>query len=115
MEQFIPQVSGTDVDRIMRRDYSPSQHAIIWEMIERSGKKESARIILACLKNSQGNIEELKSQLTAASGYWREIISKAEYPNYSKKLFRIDQLSENEQRAIIELDKSQYLEWFERG
>ena len=111
MDQFIPQVSETDVHRIVKRDYSPNEHAMILDMIEKAGQKESARIVLACLKNANGDIEKLKSQLPDASGYWRKIISKAEYPNYSKKLFRIDRLSEAEQQAIIDADKSQYLDW----
>ena len=114
MDQFIPQVSETDVHRIVKRDYSSNQHAMILEMIEKAGQKEGARIVLACLKNANGDIEKLKSQLTDSSGYWREIISKAEYPNYSKKLFRIDQLSDAEQQAIIDADKSQYLYWLNK-
>jgi len=114
MDQFIPQVFEIDVLRIVKRDYLPNQHAMILEMIEKAGQKESARIVLACLKNANGDIEKLKSQLSDASGYWREIISKAEYPNYSKKLFRIDRLSEAEQQATIDADKSQYLAWLNK-
>jgi hypothetical protein len=111
MDQFIPQVSEADVHRIVKRDYSPNQHAMILDMIENTEKKESARIVLACLKTANGDIEKLKSQLADSGGYWREIISKAEYPNYSKKLFQMDRLSEAEQQAIIDVDKSQYLNW----
>lgn len=114
MDQFIPQVSEMDVNRIVKRDYPLDQYEMILEMIEKAGQKESARNVLACLKNANGDIEKLKSQLSDAGGYWREIISEAEYPNYSKKLFRIDRLSETEQRAIIESDKSQYLAWLDR-
>jgi hypothetical protein len=40
-----------------------------------------------------------------------EIISEAEYPNYTKKMFRIDRLSAEERERIIEKDKIQYLKW----
>ena len=114
MDQFIPEVSDIDVHRIVQRDYALNQHAMILEMVNKAGQKEKPRIVLACLKNAKGNLEKLKSQLADASGYWREIISQAEYPNYSKKLFRIDQLSGAEQQAIIDADKSQYLAWLNR-
>ncbi len=114
MYQFIPKVSETDVHRIVKRDYLLNQHAMILEMIEKAGQKENTRIVLACLKNASGNIKKLKGMLSDAGGDWREIISQAEYPNYSKKLFRIDQLPESEQQAIIDADKSQYLDWLNK-
>jgi hypothetical protein len=49
--------------------------------------------------------------LADADGWWREIISEAEYPNYTRKMFRIDRLSADEKERIIEKDKSQYLQW----
>lgn len=48
-------------------------------------------------------------------GYYREIISEAEYPFYTKKMFRIDKLTGQEKADIIEKDKKQYLNWFNRG
>jgi hypothetical protein len=44
-----------------------------------------------------------------------EIIGEAEYPNYTKKMFRIDRLSADEQNRIIEKDKAQYLAWLQRS
>ena len=114
MEQFIPQVSVADVDRIIKRDFPSNQHAIILEMIAKAGQGEKPRIVLACLKNARSDIERLKNQLSEASGYYREIIAEAEYPNYLKKWSRADQLSETEQQKIIESDKLQFLEWFGR-
>jgi hypothetical protein len=75
--------------------------------------REKARVVLACLKNAKGNLEKLKAELADASGYWREIISEAEYPYYTKKMFRIERLSAREKEQIIEKDKSQYLKWLE--
>src|SRR5262245_64012452 len=36
---------------------------------------------------------------------------KAEYPNYMKKAFHIEKLSDGEKAKIIEKDKNQYLAW----
>ena len=76
--------------------------------------REKPRVIMACLKNANGNFEKLKGELANASGWWREIIGKAEYPNYTKKMFRIDRLSADEKERIIEKDKAQYLAWLHR-
>jgi len=69
---------------------------------------------MACLKNATGNFEKLKSELTDASGYWREIIEEAEYPNYTKKISRLDGLSADEKGRISEKDRTQYLAWLHR-
>jgi hypothetical protein len=87
VEQFIPEVYYDDVQRV----------------------------VLACLKIANGNLQTLKEQLSEASGYWREIIGQAEYPNHTRKAHHIERLSRNEQQAIIELDKSQYLEWLNKS
>ncbi len=76
------------------------------------GKKP--RVILACLKIANGNVERLRNELSNASGYYREIINEAEYPYYSKKYFRMNKLSEDEQNKIIEKDRDQYLKWLSR-
>lgn len=116
VEQFIPQVYEGDVLRVVYRDFPLDQHTQVLELIEDCEMKHTVRIMLACLKNANGTLARLKQQLADAGGYWREIISQAEYPNYSKKQFRIinGRISEQEQRAIVELDKSQYLEWLNR-
>jgi hypothetical protein len=109
--QFVPAVSDQDVERVVRRDYPAERHAAIHELIRSIDVREKPRVVLACLKYADGNVEKLKAELTNAEGYWREIISQAEYPNYTKKIFRIDRLSVEEQERIIEKDKSQYLKW----
>ena len=76
--------------------------------------REKPRVIMACLKNADGNFGKLKGELANASGWWREIIGEAEYPNYTKKMFRIDRLSVDEKKRIIEKDKTQYLAWLHR-
>lgn len=113
MEQYHPNVSEADIDRIVRREYSPELHRSIHEMISGVEVREKPRVVLACLKNAKGDLEKLKAELAAAPGWWREIISEAEYPNYTKKMFRIERLPAQEKDEIIEKDKSQYLKWLE--
>lgn len=114
MAQYVPSVSEQDVDRIVRRDYPTDLHAAIHEMIRAVEVWEKPRVVLACLKNANGSLAKLKGELAQASGYWREIIGEAEYPNYTKKMFRIERLSADEKERIIEKDKSQYLQWLHR-
>jgi hypothetical protein len=111
MPQYVPTVSDQDVERIVRRDYPVELHAVIHRMIQCVDVREKPRVILACLKNASGDVEKLKGELVNAEGYWREIISEAEYPNYTKKMFRMDRLSAEEQERIIERDRNQYLNW----
>ncbi len=110
-KQYIPEVSEDDIKRVIVRDFVASAHDVIHEMIRQVVVRERERVVLACLKNSAGNLEKLKGELANAGGYWREIIGEAEYPNYTKKWFRIDKLSPDEKARIIEKDKNQYLTW----
>jgi hypothetical protein len=71
-------------------------------MIQLVQVREKDRVILTGMKNADGDIHKLKGNLNEAAGYYREIISEAEYPYYSKKMFRIDKLTENEKAEIIE-------------
>jgi hypothetical protein len=115
MAQYVPDVTDADVERIVRRDHPPESHGAIHAMIRGVEVREKPRVILACLKNAHGDFRRLKSELAQAGGYYREIIAEAEYPNYTKKMFRIENLSAEEKERIIEKDKAQYLEWLRRG
>ncbi|HKQ18406.1 MAG TPA: hypothetical protein VJW75_01540 [Candidatus Eisenbacteria bacterium] len=114
MEQFTPTVSEADVERVVRRDLPPETHEEIRAIIQQVEVIEKPRVILACLKCAGGNIEKLKGNLAEASGYYRELLGEAEYPNWIKKMFHIEKLSEAEQNKIIEKDKDQYLAWLYR-
>jgi len=110
--QFIPSVSDADILRIVARDFAADQHPSILEMIRSVTVREKPRVVAACLKNAQGNLAKLNSELSNAVDYWREIISEAEYPNYIKKYGRLRTLSTDQVAEIIEKDKQQYLAWF---
>jgi hypothetical protein len=112
--QYVPDVTDTDVERIVRRDYPAELQAAIQDLIRGVEVLEKPRVVLACLKNANGDVKKLKSELEDASGWWREIISAAEYPNYTKKMFRIDTLSAEEKARIIGKDRDQYLAWLRR-
>jgi hypothetical protein len=114
MEQFIPQVTQEDVERVLQRDFPAEHWQELREMIQRVQVRGKDRVMLACMKAAGGDVHKLKGNLNEAEGYWREIISEAEYPFYTKKMFRIDKLTEREKSDIIEKDKKQYLDWLNR-
>ena len=115
MTQFIPEVTEADVERVVRREYPAEIRAAVHELIRRVEVREKPRVVLACLKNARGDLERLKRGLADAGGYWREILGEAEYPNYTKKMFRIEELPAEERERIIEKDKTQYLRWLHEG
>ena len=111
MDQFIPQVGQEDVDRVLQRDFPVEHRQELRKLIQLVQVREKHRVVLACMKSAGGDVQKLKKNLNDAAGYWREIISEAEYPYYSKKMFRIEKLTEKEQADIIEKDRKQYLDW----
>jgi hypothetical protein len=114
MSQYHPDVTAHDLMRVIERDFPADVRATILEWIRLVEVREKTRVVIAALKNSKGNLERLKGELANPSGWYREIISEAEYPNYTRVMFRIDRLSPEEQERIIEKDKQQYLAWLQR-
>jgi hypothetical protein len=109
-----PDVDEEDVRRVLRRDYSHADLDELWEVIAQVEVVEKWRVMMACLKVGGGSVEKLRGELANASGWWREIISEAEYPEATKKTFRIDKFSPEEQRAIFDRDWKQYEAWLKR-
>ena len=114
MEQFVPEVFDSDVERIVQRDFPLEEQDPIRALIGQVEVREKPRVVLACIKNSGGDFKKLKYNLAEAPGYYREHIGEAEYPNYVKKVFRFDKLSEAEKSRVFEKDKNQYLAWLHR-
>jgi hypothetical protein len=73
--------------------------------------EHDAKRILACLKNAAGSVAALQEQLEEASGYYREIIAEAAYPNATRRWSRLDALAEVERQSIFDKDWRQYQEW----
>lgn len=111
--QRTPQVTAQDVERIVRRDYSPDVDEIL-HLIGLVDVREKERVVLACLKNANGNMKRLKNELENASGYWREIISTAEYPLTSKKWNKLQTQPESERQKVYDKDWAQYQDWLNR-
>jgi hypothetical protein len=117
--QPTPNATRADVERIVRRDFPPEQFQAVVAILDEYGREEFHieidRVHLAVLKLSAGSMDALRRHIEWAKCDWRDVLGPAEYPGYSKKMFRIDRLTDEEQRKIIERDWKQYETWLSKA
>ena len=109
--QHIPDITDSDVERIVMRDFGASKFDLVLEMMSSIEVREKPRVMIACLKISKGSIDRLDSELKDAPGYWREVISSAEYPLAGKKWGKIQNMADEQKQEIFDKDWAQYLDW----
>src|SRR5262245_7886419 len=114
MSQPTPDISEEDVERILRRDYSHANLGELRASIGRLDLREKWRVAVACMKNAGGDVQKLQGELAAAEADYRDVLSEAEYPEATRKWFRIEKFSEAERQAIYDRDWRQYEEWLRR-
>jgi len=118
MEQPHPEVSRADVQRVVRRDFPEDAFSRVIAILDEYGTeewhRERDRVQLAVLKLAGGSEEKLRREIEGAKCDFRDVLAPAEYPAYTKKMFRIDKLPGEEQRRIIDWDWKQYTEWLKR-
>jgi hypothetical protein len=88
LEQPVPVVSRSDVERVVRRDYSPVHFATVMALLEGHEFGGPNRLPLGALKLADGNLEELSKWLDASVDE-RDIINKAEYPGFFKLMWEL--------------------------
>jgi hypothetical protein len=115
MTQPTPSVTEADVERIVRRDFPPEQFQTVMSILDEYGHekwmREKPRVQLAVLKLASGNLQTLRREMETAKCDYRDVLSPAEYPLYSKKWSRMKSLSEEEKQQIIDSDWQQYDRW----
>ena len=113
-----PDVTATDVERVVRRDFPADRTAEVLAMLDEYGtekwQREADRVRLAVLKLAAGDMQRLRYELEGAKRDYRDVLGPAEYPGYTRRMFRIDKLPEAEQQRIIDADWKQYEEWLTR-
>jgi hypothetical protein len=112
MEQNIPIINDADIKRIIERDFSRSQLAEIRKTLSQYKSENETgrnRVYAGILKLAKSDIVLLGLYTKKANNDFRDVISLAEYPNYSKHAF--DDLSENEIAKLISDDWKQYQSW----
>ena len=75
-------------------------------------QRERDRVQLAVLKLANKSFHDLRGYIAWAKADFRDVLGPAEYPGYTKKMFRIDKLPEQERQRIIDADWKQYQDWF---
>src|SRR5262245_50937239 len=96
MRQPPPSVTEADIERVVRRDFPATVAAEILDLIATIDVREKPRVVLACLKIANGDLDRLRADLADASGWYREFLGEAEYPLATKRWSRMASLPENE-------------------
>jgi hypothetical protein len=112
--QPTPEVTAADVERIVRRDFPPSQQDNAFAMLREYGgeHREANRVRLAVLKLADKNLKQLRHWVEQAKLDYRDVLAPAEYPKYTR-WGGVDTASEEEQRKVIDSDRAQYRRWLE--
>jgi len=113
-----PDVTSSDVERIVRRDFPSGQFDTAMAVLKQYGiekwHRECARVQLAALKLSNGDLRKLQTAIDVAKRDYRDVLAPAEYPEYSKRGFRTRELPVEERERIIGGDWEQYESWLRK-
>ena len=114
MNQPTPSVTRSDVERIVRRDFSSEDCATVMALLDYYGtesyEREKDRVQLAVLKLAAGSIDELLCQIQTAKLDYRDVLSLAEYPSY-----RWSEKDEAKIQKMYRDDWQQYSDWLHKG
>ena len=114
--QRTPTVTAADVERVVRRDFPPEQVDVVLTVLNEYGteewQRETDRVRLAVLKLANRDLQQLRDWIEQAKSDYRDVLAPAEYPLYGKKWGRMDRLTEEEQKKIVNADWAQYERWF---
>lgn len=115
MDQPIPKVSHSDVERIVQRDFVSSEQCRVWAILEKyqSEYGDPSRVLLAVLKLADGDIAAVQRQIEIAKSDYRDVLAIAEYPRYFREI-GFGEVSETFRRAVIDDDWNQYQAWLTR-
>jgi hypothetical protein len=116
MEQRIPNVTDSDIKRIIKRDFPQfeiTEIENILKMYRAESEKGRNRVYASILKLSNGNIDLMEEYIEKANRDYRDVIALSEYPNYSEYAFD-DNLSEKKEKQLINDDWVQYEDWLKK-
>jgi hypothetical protein len=94
--QPIPSVTWTDVEVLVRRDYSGDHFSEVFSILKEyekhSSDEDPSRVQVAVLKLAHGNVERLRLHVKAATFDRRDVVLAAQYPEYLKNGFPVEAL-----------------------
>ncbi len=115
IEQPVPQVTAEDVSRVVLRDFPKPQFDEVMSLLNEYGSEKlysgRFRVQLAVLKLGQGNLAALRLHIETAKQDSRDVLVAAEYPQYWQRKFQVRELSDKEQRQLVDNDWKQYEKW----
>ena len=116
--QPTPKVTQADVERLARRDYPEDQVAQVLRVLDEYGTAKwevnTARVRAAILKLAKGDSSQVNRFVEAARTDFRDVLSEAEYPSFTKRWGDRYPLAKEEQQRVIEEDRRQYQDWFRK-
>jgi len=113
MKQPIAKVTINDIHRLIRRDF-PGNEAKVLKLLNKY-QGEGYRVWAAILKLANADFSTINNHVKIAINDFRDVISLAEYPEYSARIgFDSDKFNRREIAEIINRDNSQYQNWFKR-
>ena len=118
MNQPIPEVTDSDVTRIVKRDFPTGQFDAVMSILNEYGTEDwqrgISRVRLAVLKLADGDLQTLRREIDVAKRDYRDVLASAEYPEYMQKVSPSAALAEVERERIIRADWMQYQSWLNR-
>jgi hypothetical protein len=110
--QRTPNVTREDVKRIVSREFPSGSVKGVLDILGQYEREQSrsgmARVQLAALKLASGSVERLRSAIETARQDYRDVLSAAEYPEYSRLVGFASKLSPQEVQRVIDSDWKHY-------
>ena len=105
-----PTVNRSDVLRVVAREF-PRDSAAVLALLENVTCTfiGTYRLHLALLKLASGSLQKLQESMLIPDS--RDVVSLAEYPEYSKRGLRIEKMSDSDVQKIVDDDWLQYQNW----
>jgi hypothetical protein len=112
-------VSRDDVERVVRRDFPAAEYSAALSALdeyrtETGMLEDCARVQLAVLKLSLGDLKDLRRHIAVAKQDYRDVLAAAEYPRASIRWSAMHSLADEERQNIYDSDWDQYRRWLER-
>jgi hypothetical protein len=105
-------VTQADVERLVRREFSPADAEQALTILGEYTDRETQRVRAAAIKLSDGDLTHLRQAVSVAQVDWRDVLAPAEFPSQCGN--RFDQSTEPEKEAIRRRDWDVYWRWFVR-
>jgi len=113
--QPVPDVSDADVERIVRRDFAPTDADETLSLLRTYGtetwEREIPRVRVAILRLAAGDVGSLRQYLTDAKRDYRDVLLGAEYLEYAALTLKTPQPASEAARRAIEADWVAYQDW----